>query len=199
MERLRKQLQQLAPAASPGLFVDFEELLAADGVRLTGIPGIFAVVVEYVRYLLHVRGVDYTMAAPDRTDTARLYEATRQESVPTLFVDGERPYNSWLEQTYKAAALGDGPSLIPASSEERVMMFGLMNEIQGEGGLLFNKRFAMIPPEGACADTPPHHRPGLPPHNGFLPHPPSEANPGCAGRQRLRREVRLVPRGGGRR
>ena len=38
MERLRKQLQLLAPAASPGLFVDFEELLAADGVRLTGIP-----------------------------------------------------------------------------------------------------------------------------------------------------------------
>ena len=96
MERLRKQLQLLAPqpAASPELFVDFEELLAADGVRLTGIPGIFAVVVEYVRYLLHVRGVDYTMAAPDRTDTARLFEATRQESVPTLFVDGERPYNS---------------------------------------------------------------------------------------------------------
>ena len=155
MERLRKQLQLLAPqpAASPELFVDFEELLAADGVRLTGIPGIFAVVVEYVRYLLHVRGVDYTMAAPDRTDTARLYEATRQESVPTLFVDGERPYNTWLEQTYKAAALGDGPSLIPASSAERVVMFGLMNEIQGEGGLLFNKRFAMIPPEGACAGS----------------------------------------------
>jgi hypothetical protein len=189
MERIRVQLQHLAPQpqlhAAGGdapLFIDFDELATkARGVRLTGIPGIYATVVEFVRYLLHVRHVPYQLGAPDRKDTTRLYEVTKQESIPTLFVEDERPYNSWLEQTFRVCALGHGPSLIPESSADRVVsvphsprpecvaeptvqadlsvvcvsqvMFGLMNEIQGEGGLLFNKRFFLVPPEGQRAQA----------------------------------------------
>jgi glutathione S-transferase len=132
---------------------DFADVAMMEhGVRLTGIPGLYAVVVEYVRYLLHVRGVRaVTLTSPNRKDTTQLYQATRQASIPTLFVDGERPYNAWLEQTYRAASLGGkhAPCLIPAASADRITMFGLMNEIQGEGGLLFNRRFHTAPAEEA--------------------------------------------------
>lgn len=152
MQRLQQQLQHLAPrpaaGSESGTFVDFEALLTDSGVRLTAIPGIFAVVVEFIRYMLHARGVSYTLGSTDRDDTTRLYEETKQESIPTLFVDDERPLSSWLETTYRVASLGSGPELIPTSSADRATMFGLMNEIQGEGGLLFNKRFALVPPEG---------------------------------------------------
>ena len=99
-----------------------EDAAKMDGVRLTMIPGIYAVVVEYIRYCLHVRGVDYSLAAHPREDQSFLYELTSQTSVPTLLVNDERPHNTWLEQTGLVNSLGSGPSLIPANSADRATM-----------------------------------------------------------------------------
>ena len=46
---------------------------------------------------------------------ARLYELTSQTSLPTMFVDTERPRNVWIEQLAVAEQVGSetSPALIP--------------------------------------------------------------------------------------
>ena len=51
----------------------------------------------------------------------------------------ERPRSTWIEQLYLAERLQPEPALIPANADDRVLMFGLINEICGENGLVYQK------------------------------------------------------------
>ena len=89
-------LRRRATAGETIDIVPFEKGLAMGGVRLTVIPGLYAVVAEFIKNLLKVRNVAVTYVAfPGSRASAEeqqlLYETTRQRSVPTLFVDDERP------------------------------------------------------------------------------------------------------------
>ena len=69
-----------------------------------------------------------------------MWMPSSQTSLPTMLYNDERPRNSWIEQVVLADKLGGPPSLIPTSVEERVLMFGLMNELLGEDGVMWRKR-----------------------------------------------------------
>ena len=49
-----------------------------------------------------------------------------------------------MEQLYFAGRLGPQPAPIPESIDERIMMFGLINEVAGENGLSWCKRLIML-------------------------------------------------------
>ena len=77
---------------------------------------------------------------------SELVEWTAQSSAPVMVWNDERPRALWNDQLYLAERLQPEPSLIPAAPEDRVRMFGLANELMGEGGLLFHKRHFMAGP-----------------------------------------------------
>lgn len=69
---------------------------------------------------------------------------TGQASQPVAVWNDERPRASWIDQLNLAERLAPEPALVPAGIEDRVRMFGLINEIAGEFGLTWYKRILTI-------------------------------------------------------
>merc|ERR1712113_1126469 len=118
--------------------------MGMDGLRVTFIPGLPALFTECLKNMLDVKRVKYTrvihppMGKGD--NQAFLQQLTAQKSLPTMLYNDERPRNSWVEQVVLADKLGEGPSIIPSDPHDRMVMFGLMNELLGESGVVWNKR-----------------------------------------------------------
>lgn len=133
-------------------FISLEEAAAmTTGTRVTFIPGVPAMYSEALKNICHVKGVPLIRAlhplmgvdketGEDRQ--ARLYELTRQTSLPTMFHDEERPRNVWTEQLALAERIGapGTPKLIPDDFEQRVEVMGLCAVVVGEDGLVWNMR-----------------------------------------------------------
>jgi glutathione S-transferase len=73
-----------------------------------------------------------------------LKEWTAQTSGPVAVWNDERPRSSWLELIYLAERLAPEPALIPPALEDRVLMFGLCNEIAGDHGFGWNMRLIAL-------------------------------------------------------
>jgi glutathione S-transferase len=69
---------------------------------------------------------------------------TGQASQPVAVWNDERPRSSWIDQLNLAERLQPDPPLIPAGIADRMLMFGLVNEIAGEYGLGWLKRLLTI-------------------------------------------------------
>jgi glutathione S-transferase len=69
---------------------------------------------------------------------------TRHRNAPVAVYNNEAPRVGWLEILNLAERLGSGPSLIPADIGERMVMVGLVNELIGENGLVWNLRLLML-------------------------------------------------------
>jgi glutathione S-transferase len=138
--------------AAPPEFIELERAAAmTTGTRVTFIPGVPAMYSEALKNLCHVKGIPLIRAlhplmgvdketGEDRQ--ARLYELTRQTSLPTMFHDAERPRNVWIEQLALAERIGapGTPKLIPDDFEQRVEVLGLCAVVLGEDGLVWNMR-----------------------------------------------------------
>src|SRR5262245_29829017 len=87
---------------------------------------------------------------------SELVEWTGQSSAPVVAWNDERPRSGWIDQLNLAERLAPEPSLIPADVDERARMFGLANELLGEGGLVWVKRLLMVdgPLKTLAADDP---------------------------------------------
>ena len=73
-----------------------------------------------------------------------LLKWTKQATAPVFIYDEERPRSIWNDQLYLAERLQPNPPLIPADIGERVLMFGLANELCGENGLGWARRLMII-------------------------------------------------------
>ena len=73
-----------------------------------------------------------------------LIEWTAQASAPVAIWNDERPRSTWIEQLYLAERLQPSPALIPADDDDRVLMFGIINEIAGENGFGWCRRLTLI-------------------------------------------------------
>ena len=130
-----------------------------EGVRITFIPGIQALYAEalknicFVKEIPIIRALHPLMGVDEKTGEdrqKRLYELTSQSSLPTMFVNDERPRNVWIEQLALAERIGSAtsPALIPADFEQRVEVFGLCSVVLGEDGLVWNMRIMNDGPLG---------------------------------------------------
>ena len=130
-----------------------------EGVRITFIPGIQALYAEalknicFVKEIPIIRALHPLMGVDEKTGEdrqRRLYELTSQSSLPTMFVNDERPRNVWIEQLALAEKIGGAtsPALIPADFEQRVEVFGLCSVVLGEDGLVWNMRIMNDGPLG---------------------------------------------------
>jgi glutathione S-transferase len=117
----------------------------ADGMRLIvaeGIPGPWA---EGIRGVLDVKQIETLRGRFDlNSDHADLIAWTAQASVPVIAGNDEFPKSGWLEQIDLAERVAPEPSVIPAGLEERVRMFGLLNEICAPNGFGWCRRLMLV-------------------------------------------------------
>ncbi len=107
------------------------------------IPGPWREACKGIFYVKKVSYVPVASAGQDGSDR-ELREWTAQNSAPVAIWNDERPRSTWIEQLYLAERLQPNPPLIPAPTEDRVSMFGIINEICGENGFAWSKRLTMI-------------------------------------------------------
>jgi glutathione S-transferase len=140
-------------------YVPIREARNLPGLRI--VLGAFAVPGPWhqaCKGIFYAKGLEYTPVRSSNEDASdlqlgmqgsqsELVEWTSQSSAPVVIWNDERPRSLWNDQLYLAERLQPKPRLIPDDGEDRVRMFGLANELLGEGGLLFNKRHFMVGPQ----------------------------------------------------
>src|SRR5216684_6252181 len=128
-------------------YVSIEEARSMTGLRLIlcgyAVPGPWR---EACKGIFYVKKISYTSVASAGKDGSdrELREWTAQTSAPVAIWNDERPRSTWIEQLFLAERLAPTPPLIPASIEDRVLLFGYGNEICGENGFAWSKRLTMI-------------------------------------------------------
>jgi glutathione S-transferase len=128
-------------------YATIQEAKTMSGLRLvlgaSTVPGPWR---EACKGIFYVKGVPYTPVASAGQDGSQreLVEWTAQTSAPVAIWNDEPPRSTWIEQLYLAERLQPEPALIPADADDRVSMFGLINEIAGENGLGWQRRHLMI-------------------------------------------------------
>ncbi len=122
-----------------------EEAKRATGLRLALTGGVPAPWSESAKGLFRVRGVDYIAVMQHGGEAnEELVSWTGYRNAPTALFNDEPPRVTALDMVNLAERLGSGPSLVPAAIADRVQMFGLLNEIAGEGGFAWNARIVMF-------------------------------------------------------
>jgi glutathione S-transferase len=128
-------------------YASLEEARTLSGLRLIlgahTIPGPWREACKGIFYVKKIPYVPVASAGKEGSDR-ELREWTAQTSAPVAVWNDERPRSTWIEQLYLAERLQPHPPLIPASIEERTLMFGYINEICSENGFAWSKRLTMI-------------------------------------------------------
>lgn len=149
-------------------YVEIPEARKMSGLRIVlgayAIPGPYR---ESCKGIFHVKGLDYVPVRtgdPGSSDVAlgmggtqsELIAWTGQASAPVVAWNDERPRTTWIDQLNLAERLAPEPSLVPDDVDDRVLLFGLGQELLGENGMIWSKRLLMVhePLETLPADDP---------------------------------------------
>jgi len=142
-------------------YVNIEQAVTMSGLRVVLPPGIPGPWAEAVKGILHVKKVPFTRVRHDRADYASLIRWTGQSSAPVMVYNDERPRSVWSDQLFLAERLQANPALVPSDLEDRVMMFGLSNELCGENGFGWSRRLMLIHTVVADPNAPEEARQGM--------------------------------------
>ncbi len=124
-------------------FVELEEARATKGIRVviaTNVPSPWS---QAALGLLDMKGLDY-LAVRFRRGDEQIKSWTGAWNAPIVLVDDEPARTGWAEIVMLTERLGGPLSLVPENDEARVKMFGLSNEVLGEGGLAWCVRLLLI-------------------------------------------------------
>ncbi|MEH6636566.1 MAG: hypothetical protein V7700_13660 [Halioglobus sp.] len=142
-------------------YVSVADAQTAGGLRLILTGGLPAPWSEAAKGVFRVRKVSYTPVLQQGGGLNEDIVAwTGHRNAPTAMYNDEPPRVTALDMINLAERLGSGPSLVPEKIGDRVLMFGLLNEITGENAMAWNARIlmfgAMIAAMGeeAVADNP---------------------------------------------
>lgn len=132
-------------------YVDLDQAITMSGLRVVLPPGIPGPWAEAVKGILYVKKIPFVRVRHDRTNYEPLLRWTAQSSAPVMVYDDERPRSVWSDQLFLAERLQPEPALVPSTMEERVLMFGMSNELCGENGFGWSRRLMLI--HGAATDA----------------------------------------------
>lgn len=126
-------------------YIDVEPAIGMQGLRLVltaGVPGPWG---EAAKGIYHVKKIPFVKVRQEGGGhNQALLDWTKQTSAPVAIWNDERPRSTWVEQLYLAERLVAEPALIPALTDQRILMFGLSNEICGETGFGWSRRLMML-------------------------------------------------------
>jgi hypothetical protein len=125
-------------------YLTVEQARPLSGLRLVvtaHVPGLWS---EACKSLFDAKHVPYRLVEQViGGENVALREWTAQTSGPVAVWNDERPRSAWIEQLYLAERIAPEPRLIPQEMNDRVLMFGLCNELCGENGFGWNLRLRM--------------------------------------------------------
>ena len=110
---------------------------------------------ESCKGIFYVKGLPYTsVKTANRGESdlglgmdgsqSELISWTSQSSAPVAIWQDERPRFTWNDQLNLAERLEPEPRLIPENAGDRVLMFGLINELAGEFGAGWMGRHILV-------------------------------------------------------
>lgn len=126
-------------------YVEVAEAISMPGLRVVLTPGIPGPFSEAAKGILHVKKLAYVKVRQDVLGpNPELLRWTAQTTAPVACWNDEPPRCTWIEQLFLFERLAPSPRLIPQDWDERVLMFGLANELLGENGFSWNRRHLMV-------------------------------------------------------
>lgn len=128
-------------------YLSVEEAQKSSGLRVVLSPGVPGPWSEAAKGILYVKKIPYVRVRQDIGGENRsLVEWTAQATAPVFAWNDEPPRSTWIEQLFLAERLQPSPSLIPATIDDRTLMFGYCNELCGEHGFGWSKRLMLVHP-----------------------------------------------------
>ena len=157
-------------------YLEVSEARSRRGMRLAltaGFPGPWG---EAAKGIYRIKSIPFAMVrqvagAPND----ELFAWTGHRNAPVAVWDDERPRVHWADILAQAERIAPERRLVPEDPEARVRMFGLANELCGEGGLGWQRRLRLLGdmrPGAEAPDAPPAFREvfrGLAGRYGFSP------------------------------
>jgi glutathione S-transferase len=123
-------------------FVEIEEARAAAGLRIVVAGGIPSPWSQGAMGLFDMKEIDY-LAVRFRPAAEQVRDWTGSHNAPVVVQDDEPPRTGWAEILALAERLGGRVSLVPDDDDTRVRLYGLAQEILGEGGLCWSVRLLL--------------------------------------------------------
>src|SRR2546430_4607675 len=128
-------------------YISVEQAKGISGLRLVLSPGVPGPWSEAAKGIFSVKKIPYVRVRQEIGGENRaLKEWTAQTTAPVAAWNDEPPRSTWIQQLFLAERLQPNPPLIPASIEDRVLMFGYCNELCGEHGFGWSKRLLLLHP-----------------------------------------------------
>lgn len=124
-------------------FVDLETAKATAGLRLVTVADVPSPWSEAAKAIFQLKEIPFVAVRRAARDEA-MQAWTGAPNAPVALFDAETPRTGWADILALAERLAPTPSLVPSKAKDRVQMFGLANEILGEGGLLWSFRSLTI-------------------------------------------------------
>ena len=126
-------------------YVSVEEARSATGLRLILTGGLPAPWSEAAKGIFRARNVGYVpVLQQGGGPNEDIVAWTGHRNAPTAMYNDEPPRVSALDMINLAERLGTGPSLLPENVADRILMFGLLNEIAGENTFAWNARVLIL-------------------------------------------------------
>ncbi|WP_127522473.1 glutathione S-transferase C-terminal domain-containing protein [Mesorhizobium sp. Z1-4] len=127
----------------PFEYISVEDAIARDGLRMVVVGDIPSPWGEAAKGILHVKGIEWS-AVRLVYDSDELKRWAGQRSGPVAVYNGEPPRSGWSEILTLAERLAPQPALVPDDAEQRIAVFGIAQELCGEGGLGWSRRLDLI-------------------------------------------------------
>ena len=127
----------------PVNYVSVEDAIARDGLRMVVVGDIPSPWGEAAKGILHVKGIEWA-AVRLVYDSDELKRWAGQRSGPVAIYNGEPPRSGWSEILALAERLAPKPALVPDDAGQRIAVFGIAQELCGEGGLGWSRRLDLI-------------------------------------------------------
>ncbi|MEO8798911.1 MAG: glutathione S-transferase C-terminal domain-containing protein [Polyangiaceae bacterium] len=131
-------------------FVDLETAKATPGLRLVTVAGAPSPWSEAAKAIFHFKKVPFVAVRRLARDEA-MQAWTSGPNAPVALFDAETPRSGWADILALAERLAPAASLVPSNPGDRVRMYGLANEVLGEGGLVWSFR-ALTIAEGLASE-----------------------------------------------
>ncbi len=127
----------------PVNFVEVEEAVKLDGLRMVVVGGIPSAWGEAAKGIFHIKNLDWAAVRIDYKNPL-LKEWAGQHSGPIAIYNNEQPLSGWEDILMLAERLSPLPSLLPTEPDERTAALNLARDICCENGLGWWRRLQLI-------------------------------------------------------